>query len=157
MRVLTSVLIVLVGVGVLGVSIATGQERPDRPLRVAHVTQGQAFCPTSALSVGGIVIGRGRCYTLFLVRDERGSFLAFGPPAGMIPPGQIVRLSTPAGAKAKGRIFYWVPLHTSVALLPINSIKTVGVQVQNNGPRVVFVLIGVPAPISVVFTTDLTN
>lgn len=127
-------------------------------MRGVDVRQGTAFCPTSRLSAGGIVIRSGRCYTLFLVRDVRGVFLAFGPPAGMIPPGQIVRLSTPAGAKAKGRIFYWVPLHTRVALLPINTIKAVGARVQTDGPRVVFALTGVPASnITVVFRTDLSN
>lgn len=94
---------------------------------------------------------------LLLVRDERGLFLAFGPREDMIPPGQIVRLSTPAGAKAKGRIFYWVPLQTNPSLLPINSMKTVGVRVQDSGPQVVLALTGVPVPITVTFKTDYTN
>jgi len=155
-RLLTTALIILVGVAVLGPSPATGQERPDRPLRVAVIQSGQAFCPVSTLSIGGIVIVRGRCYGLYLIRDERGSFLAFGAPNG-IPPGQIVRLSTPAGAKTKGRIFYWVPLHSSVALIPIHTIKPVGVRVQTAGAQTVFVLLGVPAPVTITFKTDLTN
>jgi hypothetical protein len=32
----------------------------------------------------------------------------------MIPPGQIVRMSTPAGAKRKGRLFYVVSVPVTV-------------------------------------------
>lgn len=156
-RLLASVLVVLVSIATLGVA-AEGQERPDRPLRVAEYRQGQVFCPTSALVSGRIVIRSGRCYTLFLIREERGVFLAFGPPSTFIPPGQIVRLSTPAGAKAKGRILYWVPLPTTAVLMPVNTITPVGVRVQDSGPRVSFILTGVAAPnITLVFKTDLNN
>jgi hypothetical protein len=83
---------------------------------------------------------------VYALRDPRGTFLAFADPAARIPPGQIVRLSTPAGAKVKGRIFYLVPIRPSVVIVPINSIMLVGFRTEDYGPRLTFTVVGVPAP-----------
>ena len=75
-----------------------------------------------------------------------GTFLAFADPAVRIPPGQSVRLSTPAGAKVKGRIFYLVPIQPSVVIVPMNSVMLVGFRTEDFGPRLTLTVVGVPAP-----------
>jgi hypothetical protein len=85
--------------------------------------QGHAHCFEGALVLGSVVIAGGRCYTFYLLRTGGGLFLAFGPPGPpMIPPGQIVRMSTPAGKKMKGRLFYLVPVSTPVTIIQVDTI-----------------------------------
>ncbi len=128
-----------------------------RPLKVTRYDQGEVFCPSGILVYGSVVIESGRCYSLFLLHESTGTFLAFGPPGPpMIPPGQLVRLSTPAGAKVKGRIFYLVPIQTTAVLVPVNTMTLVAVRVEDFGPRVNVVLVGVPAPnVVVIFNVRL--
>ena len=129
-----------------GVEAGPSKFKPVKPAKVKIHARGEAFCPTSVLSFGGIVIRSGRCYVVYALRDPRGTFLAFADPSFKIPPGQIVRLSTPAGAKVKGRIFYLVPIRPSVVIVPINSIMLVGFRTEDFGPRLTFTVVGVPAP-----------
>lgn len=128
--------------------------RPPKPLKVKVVARGELFCPSAALVFGNTVILAGRCYTLFILRDGRGSFLAFAAPEARIPPGQVVRLTTPAGAKLKGRIFYLVPITTAAVWLPLDAITLVAVRVEDFGPRVAIVLADRPS-VSVIFTVRL--
>ena len=128
----------------------------EKPLRVFSQQPGQRFCPSSALVLGNIVIPAGRCYTLLLVRETGGTFLAFAAPDLGIPPGQLVRLTTPAGAKLRGRIFFLVPIQTTTVLIPVNTITLVSVRVEDFGPKVAFVVVGRPSPgVTVVFSVRL--
>ncbi len=141
---------------VLAVVAATAAPGPKvRPVKLYE--EGEGFCPSAALVYGNVIIEPGRCYTLFILHATSGTFLAFGPPGPpMIPPGQLVRLSTPAGAKVRGRFFYLVPIQTSVILVPVNTVALVGVRVEDLGPRVSIALIGVPAPnVVVIFNVRL--
>jgi hypothetical protein len=124
----------------------SGKSTPMKPGKVKIHARGQAFCPTAALVFGSVVIAPGRCYTIYALRDVRGTFLAFVDPGVGIPPGQIVRLSTPAGAKVKGRIFYLVPVRPSVVIVPMNSIMLVGFRTEDFGPRLTLTVVGVAAP-----------
>ncbi len=108
------------------------------------------YCPRVTLVFGGIAIQAGRCYVLYLIRDVRGLFLVFAAPGAKIPPGQIVRLNTPAGAKVKGRIFYWVPVQGR-ASPPVNSVLITTVRVQELGPRIVISLGSGGTTVSVTF------
>lgn len=148
MRGIIAIVLVLVLAFVLtaGVEAGPSKAKPTKPVKVNIHTQGQAFCPTSALVVGNVVISSGRCYVVYVLRDVRGTFLAFADPAARIPPGQIVRLSTPAGAKVKGRIFYLVALQPSVVIVPMNSVTLVGFRTEDFGPRLTMTILGVPAP-----------
>ncbi|MDQ7848960.1 MAG: hypothetical protein QN152_00210 [Armatimonadota bacterium] len=128
--------------------------RPAKPLKVKVVAAGELFCPSAALIFGHTVIVAGRCYTIFLLRDGRGSFLAFAAPQARVPPGQLVRLTTPAGAKLKGRIFYLVPIATTAVWLPLNTLTLVAVRVEDFGPRLVIVLADRPS-VSVILTVRL--
>lgn len=152
-RVVASVLIILLGVTLLGVA---ADAKPAKPHKVKIYGQGQVYCPASVLIAGSIIIRTGRCYTLYVVREPRGTFLAFAEPQAFIPPGQIVRLSTPAGRKARGRIFYLVPIQTTAVLVPVNTITPVAVRVEDFGPQMAFVLTSVSAPnVTLVFQVRL--
>lgn len=130
--------------------------KPIKPAKVKLHARGEAFCPAGVLVVGNIAIQPGRCYVVYVIRDARGTFLAFADPTARIPPGQIVRLSTPAGAKVKGRIFYLVPIRPNVAIVPLNSIALVGFRTEDFGPRLSLTIVGVPAPnVVVVFSVRL--
>lgn len=109
---------------------------------------GEAFCPTRPLVSGNVIIPAGRCFMLSVLRDRTGTFLAFVPQGERIPPGQLVRLDTPAGPKLKGRLFL-IPLSTGVGLVPINTLQLVAAQILNLGSVVRFVLTGLPGPASV--------
>ncbi len=128
-----------------------------KPLKVKVLAQGEAFCPAAALVYGTVVIQAGRCYTLFILRDGTGTFLAFGPAGPLaIPPGQLVRLSTRAGAKVRGRLFYLVSLPAAKVIIPVNTITSVPVRVEDFGPRLSITLVSTSAPnLVVVFNVGL--
>ncbi|MDQ7840345.1 MAG: hypothetical protein RDU83_04870 [bacterium] len=108
--------------------------------------QGDAYCFDRPMSLGNVVIAGGRCYTFYLLRNSGGSFLAFGPPGPrMIPPGQLVRMGTPAGAKLKGRLFYTVPLPRPVTTIPVGAIRFANVRIVPEQGRIVIYIPGITA------------
>lgn len=118
-------------------------EKPDAKV-VKVKRQGEAYCFERAIALGNVVIAGGRCYTFYVMSTGKGTFLAFGPPGPpMIPPGQLVRLQTPAGAKLKGRVFYTVPLSVTATLISVETIKFVSVRVIPEPGRVVIRVPGV--------------
>lgn len=131
----------------------TGQAGPGGVRhREEVVEQGRTFCPSTALVYGNIVVQPGRCYALAILRNTQGTFLAFTEPGIRIPPGQLVRLNTPAGAKLKGRIFYLVPIRATAAFVPVNAIELVPVRVDDFGPQISFTVINTPTPnLTVIF------
>jgi len=127
-----------------------------RPPVVTTLKKGQAFCPSSALIFGSIVIQPGRCYILLTLRNSQGTFLAFAAPDTKIPPGQLVRINTPAGAKLRGRIFYLVPIRTNLELVPVNSVTVVAAHVEDSGPQLSITLVDTPLPnLPVLFAVHL--
>lgn len=106
---------------------------------------GQTFCPVRTLVYGNVIIPAGRCYMLSVLRDSGGTFLAFVPPGEKIPPGQLVRLNTQAGPKLKGRLFL-IPISGATALVPINTMTLVPVQILDLGTLLRIVLTGTSAP-----------
>jgi hypothetical protein len=123
-----------------------GPGEPVGPKPLVHHA-GDLYCPTRTLVAGNVVIPAGQCFMLSVLRDRTGTFLAFVPRGEKIPPGQLVRLDTPAGPKLRGRLFL-IPLSTSGALVPLNTMTLVGAQIQNLGTLVRFVLTGLPAPVA---------
>jgi len=113
---------------------------PGDTAAAARAEKQATYCPGVRLFAGGIAIQSGRCYVLFVLRDRRGLFLAFAQPGLRIPPGQLVRLNTPAGAKVKGRIFYLVPIRASGLVVPVDHIVLTAIRVQEVGSRVVIIL-----------------
>ena len=130
-----------------------GPEGP--PSKVLARNAGQLFCPSATLVYGTIVIPTGRCYMLSVLRNSGGTFLAFVPPDTKIPPGQLVRLNTPAGPKLNGRMFL-VPIQTNVVLVPLNTVTLVATRIEDFGPRLAIVLVGTPAPnLTVIFSVHV--
>lgn len=115
------------------------------PRRTDARDAGEAYCPEKVLVYGTVVIPAGRCYLLGVLRDPHGAFLAFAPQDAHIPPGQWVRLDTPAGPKLKGRLFL-VPLSTDT-LAPVNSLTLVPARIDDSGERLTIVVLGTPSPI----------
>ena len=139
-RILAAALAVPLILAPLAPAAAGPPAKPGKPdVKVVKVTrQGEAYCFERAIVFGNIVIAGGRCYTFYLVRTAAGGFLGFGPPGPpMIPPGQIVRMNTPAGAKMKGRLFYLVPFSVPVTHIPVDTIRFVVVNVDPKPERVV--------------------
>ncbi|MDQ7840344.1 MAG: hypothetical protein RDU83_04860 [bacterium] len=134
------------------VAIATAepQARPEPPVGIGRPKadavrrQGDAYCFDRPMSLGNVVIAGGRCYTFYLLRNSGGSFLGFGPPGPpMIPPGQIVRLGTPAGAKLNGRLFHMVPLPRPATGIPFGSISLANVRIVWESGRFVIYIPGI--------------
>ncbi|MCS7236487.1 MAG: hypothetical protein RMM30_11020 [Armatimonadota bacterium] len=149
MRVVRGLTLALVAVAVVaGVAAAKPKAR-----RVKLYRAGEVFCTERTLVWGtGAVVIRDRCYVVGLVRNREGTFLAFLDPAVQVPPGQIVRLSTPAGAKLRGRIFYLVPVQTVVAV-PVDTLVIVPVRIEEEDSRLTVILTGPQAPnLTVIFS-----
>lgn len=135
---------------------AAAVAKPPHAKKAKWFRAGEAFCPNYALiAPGDGVVIHERCYTLALVRMGDSSYLAFLDPEVRIPPGQLVRLNTPAGAKLKGRILYLVPVHPKV-IIPSNTVVVVPVRVEDEGSRLTVVLSTPGDPsLTVVFSTRL--
>lgn len=149
-------LVLLITVSVVGTTrpAAAAPEPVDKQATeraTERAEKAATYCPRAALLFGKIVIPAGRCYVLYLIRDARGLFLVFAAPGAKIPPGQLVRLNTPAGAKLKGRIFYWVPVQGGGFNPPANTVLITPVRVQELGPRLVITLNPGGSAISVTF------
>lgn len=120
-----------------------GAPPPGQQAMVRHA--GDPFCPTRTLVAGSVIIPAGQCFMLSVLRDRTGTFLAFVPQGEKIPPGQLVRLNTPAGPKLKGRLFL-IPLSTTAALVPLNTLTLVAAQILDLGTLIRIVLTGMSAP-----------
>jgi hypothetical protein len=144
--------IAIMSLVVLAITSA-GLAAPANKPRTVTYEPGQQFCPSRALLLGNVVVQPGRCYALLVLRDNRGTFLAFASPEAKIPPGQLVRLTTPAGAKLRGHIFYLVPIVSTVAIVPVGTVISVTVRSEDEGPRLSLTIIGTPSPnLTVIFT-----
>jgi hypothetical protein len=127
-------------------SAAPGPKPPVKPEQMGRpgaapvkvTRQGDAFCFDRPIAYGTVIVPGGKCYTTYLVRTGGGAFLGFGPPGPpMIPPGQLVRMHTPAGQKTKGRLFL-VPIPVSMIRIPVETIRYVPVQIVPTGNLLVF-------------------
>jgi hypothetical protein len=133
-------------------ALAGPANKPGMPKGVTY-EPGQQFCPSRVLLVGKVVVQPGRCYTLLVLRDNRGTFLAFASPEARIPPGQLVRLTTPAGAKLRGHVFYLVPIVSTVAIVPVGIVTSIAFREVDEGPRLSLTIVGTPSPnVTVIFT-----
>ncbi len=126
-----------------GPGTPTGQPAGPKPMVRAA---GQLYCPTRTLVAGNVIIPAGQCFMLSVLRDRTGTFLAFVPQGEKIPPGQLVRLNTPAGPKLKGRLFL-IPLSTTAAVVPLNTMTLVAAQIQDLGTLIRVVLTGLSTPV----------
>ncbi len=117
----------------------------ELPWKSRFYAPGERFCPSDGLISGSVIIAPGQCYIFFLMRDKRGTFLAFSAPGAETGPRKTIRLADPAGAKIKSRIIYFVPIHAPARLVRMDTIKLVAVQVDESGPELAISLVGVSA------------
>jgi len=138
----TSIRMGLLALGLVLILGVGGDARPKwKEPKVRLLAPGETFCVSDRLVApnGRIVIQEGRCYRLAILRNREGTFLAFLDPTVRIPPGQLVRLSTPAGPKLRGRIFYLVPVQ-AVTVIPVDTIVLVPVRVEDLGPSLIVIV-----------------
>jgi len=129
-----------------------------QPPKVKTLSPGQTYCPSRTIVNNKIAVKRGVCYTLFVMRDAKKTYLAFGPKDAKLAAGQVVRLDTPEGAKLGKRIVYRVPVRVSGEAVPVNSIRIVGAKVEDYGLRVVFTVLGTPSEnLMVMFSVQQTS
>lgn len=116
-----------------------------RPMEITSRKAGEVFCPTVGLVYRGVVVPAGRCYLIAVLRDTTKMFLAFAPEDSHLPPGQLVRLDTPAGPKLRGRMFL-APIPTYSFLAPENTVRLVDTQIEDTGTHLSITVVGTPIP-----------
>ncbi len=99
----------------------------DKHVRTSEYEEGHAYCPQRPMAMGHVVVPAGRCYTLAVLRNERGAFLAFMDPAVRLRSGGVERLTSWEGRRAWDRILFLVPIpsNTRIALIPVNTIQLI--------------------------------
>lgn len=142
---LTGVMMVTVGALPAAAGPASRPGGLPRPMEITSRNAGEAFCPSVGLVYGGVVVPPRRCYLLAVLRDTRRMFLAFAPEDAHIPPGQLVRLDTPAGPKLRGRMFL-VPIPTYSFLAPENTVRLVATHIEDTGTHLSITVVGTPIP-----------
>ncbi len=117
-------LLILVALPTMSPGWATAK---DKHIKVKEYEEGHAFCPPRGFVIGNVLVPSGRCYTLAVLRDNRGAFLAFMDPAVRIPSGKIERLDDEEGRRVKRYIFFLVPIQRNarIALVPVNTIQLI--------------------------------
>lgn len=129
-----------------------------QPPKVKTVGAGQTYCPAKTIVNNKIAVKRGACYTLFVMRDAKKTYLAFGSKNAKLAAGQVVRLDTPAGANLRKQLVYRIPIKASAEVVPVNAIRMVGAKVEDFGTRVSLTLLGTPVPdLLVMFSVQLTS
>jgi hypothetical protein len=123
--------------------------------------KGEAFCPTHVLVVGTIIVQPGRCYVLAVLRNGRGTFLAFLNPSVRLSNRQGTNLDSDDGRKIAAKVIYLVPIGTTglSAAIPMNTVQLVGIHeedrheeegennnVDQGSDKVVLVVTGIPIP-----------
>jgi hypothetical protein len=144
--VLTIALLALLVAAPVSIGWAEAPGAETHPPAADAEPNGNGYCFANTLVIGSIVINAGnRCYTFYAVRTVAGTFLGFGPPGTpIVPPGQIVRLNTPAGGHFRSRLFYMVPLRVQATTLPVDAAQFVALRVaRGNGRGLLFT---VPVP-----------
>ena len=108
-------------------------DRGGRHLRVSEYAEGHAYCPRRSVVVGAVVVPAGRCYTLAVLRNDRGAYLAFLDPGVRLHRDEAAYLGSAEGRRAWDRILFLVPIpsNTRIALIPRNTIQLVRMREEN--------------------------
>jgi len=120
-------LLVLLALPTMSPAWAYDKDKHGDKHKVTEYEQGHAFCPSRALVIENTIVPAGRCYQLAVLRDNRGAFLAFMDPSVRIPSGKIERLDSSEGRRARGHIFFLVPIRDAarIAVIPVNTIQLI--------------------------------
>ena len=129
-----------------------------QPPKVKTVGAGQTYCPSRTIVNNKIAIKRGACYTLFVLRDAKRTYLVFAAKDAKLAAGQVVRVSTPAGAAVVKKAKYRIPIKAGAEVVPVGSIRMVGAKVEDFGTRVSLTILGTPVDnLLVMFSVQLTS
>ncbi len=154
---LTSLILALALVATAALPAAADNEHRGKPKWVRVHPRGQVFCPSSTLvSRGGVVIERGRCFVVSVIRERRGAFLAFFQPGVVVPAGNVIALSSPLGVRLREQVVFLVPIATTAALVPVNTIVFVPVREEFFGAQEALLLMEPASPgVTVIFNVRL--
>jgi hypothetical protein len=118
---------------------------PEPPLTNTQTRDaGETFCPPKALVYGTVIIPRGRCYLIAVLRESAGTFLALAPANTPMAPALPVRLDTAGGFRLKKSLFV-VPLSMEAAAVPLNTLRFVPARIDDWGMRLNVVVLGTRA------------
>jgi hypothetical protein len=121
------------------------------PRGVTILPAGQALCLPRPFTVGSAALSEGRCFNVFLLRSTQRTFFALVPSGvGVVPPRQFVPLDILLGREIISRTIVFLPLHSPVAFVPINTIGLVVVRTEDFGSRFMIGLPGGPTTVLVV-------
>ncbi len=125
--ILILVMLVATGPGVL-------PARAGTRVVVTVYQEGQSFCPSRVYRVGNVAVQSGHCYVPTVLRDRRGTFLAFIDPSVSIPQGQLVRLDSSAGRRARTQMYFLVPVKMTrqMNLIPVNTIQLIQLREEDD-------------------------
>ncbi len=134
---------------VWALALLPGMKAWGHPKNVIAFQSSPAVCAPRALVVGTLVIQQGHCFTPLLLRTVHGIFLGFAPASIFIPPAQIIRLDTSLGVQIRSQIFSLVLVPSSVAFIPVNTIRLVIVRIEDRGLNLIISAPGDPVPVVV--------
>lgn len=126
--------------------------------KVKTVGAGQTYCPARTIVNNKIAVSHTTCYTLFVMRDARRTYLAFAARDAKLGVGQTLRMDSTAGAALVKKVRYRIAIKPSGELVPVGSIRVVGARVEDYGTRVVVTLLGTPVEnVSVMFSVRMAS
>jgi hypothetical protein len=130
----------IVALLLIPLAVAWGAQSP----KVKTVGAGQTYCPARTIVNNKIAVKQGACYTLFVMRDAKRTYLAFAAKDAKLAAGQAVPVSSAAGAAVVKKIRFKIPIRPAGEVVPVGAIRVVGAKVEDYGARVVFTLLGTP-------------
>ncbi|HET7266066.1 MAG TPA: hypothetical protein VFL28_15490 [bacterium] len=160
-------LLLLVGfvLSLLAPVSARADGKDDRHRRVTEYAEGNPYCPRRPIVVGRVVVPARRCYTLAVVRNDRGAYLAFLDPSVRLRRDEAERLGSLDGRRAWNQILFLVPVprDARIGMIPMNTIRLIRLREEDDededGPRPArsALVVMVPAAVPNVSATIVIN
>lgn len=150
-------MIIMLTLPLISPASALGDDKHGRHVGVSEYAEGNAYCPSRSVVVGHVIVPAGRCYTVAVLRNDRGAYLAFLNPTVRLRPDRATRLTDWDGRHASGGILYLVPILDTarIALIPVNTIQLIRMRQEDDEdedddrPRVRRSTLVVAAPVSI--------
>lgn len=130
-------LLVLLALPLFSPVMALGDGKDDKHgkhVRVSEYAEGNAYCPRRPMTIGAVVVPAGRCYTLAVLRNQRGAYLVFLDPSVRLRQDRAARLTDWDGRHAWGEILFLIPIpgNAQIALIPVNTIQLIRLRQEDN-------------------------
>jgi hypothetical protein len=136
-RRIAPLLLVLMTLPLFSPMMAHGDGKDDKHgkhVRVSEYAEGNAYCPRRPMTIGAVVVPAGRCYTLAMLRNQHGAYLAFLDPAIRLRRDRVARLTDWEGRHAWGGVLFLVPIpgNAQIALIPVNTIQLIRLRQEDD-------------------------